>query len=200
MFSPEYVVGLTHHLRDDFGSRGGASNCPYAFAGRVGHRLPIPTGFGRGRQRRPDRHVIKHVRRVRKQSRLSDSALLLRPGAEDACLSAEHRGGGEQPVGLVGPLSCKSIGEQCVAGWFDVVDAGTRDGRWLPRRRPRRCLPTLRQRPHAMQRLRRFRRKCRLRRAEACQATCGGSPVTVRAMGCVRGNGRQLRCPERLSR
>src|SRR5271156_1753021 len=51
VFSPEYVVCLTHHLPDDLRGRGDASNCPHPFAGRVGHRLPITAGFGSGRQR-----------------------------------------------------------------------------------------------------------------------------------------------------
>src|SRR5258708_36380165 len=37
----ECVVCLTHHLPDDLGGRGSVSNRPYAFAGWIGHRLPI---------------------------------------------------------------------------------------------------------------------------------------------------------------
>src|ERR1700761_6528052 len=51
VFGREYVVCLTHHLPDDLGGRGGASNCADPFAGRVDHRLPITAGLGRGRQR-----------------------------------------------------------------------------------------------------------------------------------------------------
>ena len=51
VYRREDVVRLSHHLPDDLGGRGNASNCADPFAGRVGHRLPITACFGRGRQR-----------------------------------------------------------------------------------------------------------------------------------------------------
>src|ERR1700754_1803378 len=50
-FGREYLVYLSHHLPDDLGGRGRASNCPHPFAGRVRHRLPITAGFRRRGQR-----------------------------------------------------------------------------------------------------------------------------------------------------
>src|SRR6476620_2098055 len=51
VFGRECVVCLTHHLADDLGGWGSASNRPHPFAGGVGHRSPITDGVGRGRQR-----------------------------------------------------------------------------------------------------------------------------------------------------
>jgi hypothetical protein len=47
----EYVVRLTHHLPDDLGGRGSASNRPYPFAGwiAIDSQSPLVSGVGGSR-------------------------------------------------------------------------------------------------------------------------------------------------------
>ena len=56
---------------------------------------------------------------MRKQSRLADRVPPFRACAAATCIGGAYHGGGEKPIGLVGPLGSEGIGAQRVTSRFD---------------------------------------------------------------------------------